>query len=239
MTGALGRLHVLTDAAGGEAALRTVALAVAAGAPVVQVRLKTGTDRQRLEFARRVVDICAGYGATCLVNDRVDLALAAGAHGTHLGADDLPVAQARRLAGTGHLIGGTARDPERAAELVSAGADYLGVGPAFATVTKDGLPAPIGVGGVAAVARAVGVPVIAIGGVDAARARMLRAAGAYGVAVVGAVTAAEDPAAATRELLAALAEPLPRLDAPESARQTEQPPPLDADAAELDPGRRA
>jgi thiamine-phosphate pyrophosphorylase len=203
----LGRLHVLTDAAGGEAALRTVARAVAAGAPVVQVRLKEGSDRQRLDFTRRVVDICVEHGALCLVNDRVDVALAAGAHGTHLGADDLPVAAARRIAGPGHLLGGTARDPRSAADLVAAGADYLGVGPAFSTSTKSGLPDPIGVAGVAAVARAVPVPVIAIGGVDAQRARQLRTAGAYGVAVVSAVTAAPDPTAATRELLRALADP--------------------------------
>ncbi len=211
MSGKLGRLHVLTDAAGGEAALRTVALAVAAGAPVVQVRLKAGTDAQRLDFTRAVVELCAAHGALCLVNDRVDIALAAGAHGTHLGAEDLPVAAVRRIAGPDHLIGGTAREPRSAAAMVAAGVDYLGVGPAYGTVTKDGLPDPIGVAGVAAVAHAVAVPVIGIGGIDVARARELRAAGVYGVAVVGAINAAADPAAATRDLLAALTDPSPHL----------------------------
>ena len=88
----------------------------------------------------------------CLVNDRVDVALAIGAHGTHLGADDLPVAAVRRVAGPGHIIGGTAREPADAARLVAEGADYLGVGPAFGTTTKDGLPAPLGPAGVGAVA---------------------------------------------------------------------------------------
>jgi thiamine-phosphate pyrophosphorylase len=201
----LGRLHVLTDAALGERAMTAVAAAVAAGAPVIQVRGKGVPDRQLFAFTRDVVELCRGAGTWCIVNDRVDIALAAGAHGTHLGADDLPVAAARRVAGTGHLIGGTARDPETAAALVAAGADYLGVGPAYATTTKSGLPDPIGPVGVGAVARAVPVPVIAIGGVTAARVPSLTAAGAFGVAVVGAVVDAPDPGAATRTLLDALA----------------------------------
>jgi thiamine-phosphate pyrophosphorylase len=200
----IGRLHVVTDAAGGAGALDAVRAALAGGTPVVQVRTKTGSDLSRLAFAREVVLLCRAAGALSIVNDRVDLALAAGADGTHVGADDLPVSVVRRIAGPDHLIGGTARDPVRAAELVAAGADYLGVGPAFATSTKDGLPDPIGPAGVGAVAAAVAVPVIAIGGVTADRVPLLRAAGAHGVAVVSAVSAAPDPAAAARALLAAL-----------------------------------
>jgi thiamine-phosphate pyrophosphorylase len=203
VTRPLGRLHVLTDARGGQAALDAVAAAVSAGAPVVQVRAKDCTDRVLAEFARAVVEIC-GDTTTCLVNDRVDVALAVGAAGTHLGAEDLPLDAARRVAGPRHLLGGTARDPVRAAELVAQGADYLGVGPAYRTTTKTGLPDPLGPARIGAVAAAVPVPVIAIGGVTADRVAELVAAGAAGVAVVSAVTAAADPAAATRELLAAL-----------------------------------
>jgi thiamine-phosphate pyrophosphorylase len=134
----------------------------------------------------------------------VDVALAVGAAGTHLGAGDLPLAAARRVAGPGHLLGGTARDPGTGRRLVAEGADYLGVGPAYPTTTKTGLPDAIGPAGVQAVAGAVDVPVIAIGGVTAARVPELLAAGAAGVAVVGAVSGAADPAAATRALLAAL-----------------------------------
>ena len=202
---ALGGLHVLTDAGAGEHALAVIAAAVAAGAPVVQVRAKECTDRVLHDFARAVVELCRSAGAICLVNDRVDVALAVGAHGTHLGEHDLPLVAARRVAGPDHLLGGTARDPERARQLVAEGADYLGVGPAYPTTTKSGLPAALGPAGVAAVARAIDVPVIAIGGVTADRVPPLLAAGAAGVAVVGAVTAAADPAAATRELLRALA----------------------------------
>jgi thiamine-phosphate pyrophosphorylase len=197
-------LHVLTDARGGPAALAAVTAAVGAGAPVVQVRLKGCTDRVFHDFAAAVVAICASAGATCLVNDRVDVALAVGADGTHLGADDLPVHAARRVAGPGHLIGGPARDPQRARQLVAEGADYLGVGPAYPTRTKTGLPAALGPAGVAAVARAVDVPVVAIGGITADRVPELRRAGVAGVAVVDAVSGAADPAAATVALLRAL-----------------------------------
>lgn len=182
-----GRLHVLTDAREGRAPLQVVAAALSAGAPVVQVRAKGCTDRELYDFALRVAGLCARSGAACVVDDRPDVALAVGAAGTHLGPADLPL-----------------REPVRAGELVAEGADYLGVGPAYATATKAGLPAPLGAAGVGAVASVVQMPVIAIGGVTAARVPELLVAGAYGVAVVGAVSGAADPAAAVRELLQAL-----------------------------------
>lgn len=201
---ALGRLHVLTDARGGRAALEAVTAAVRAGAPVVQVRAKGCSDRELYEFACQVVQVCTPYGTTCIVNDRVDVAVASGAAGTHLGAEDLPVAAARRVAGPDHILGGTARNPQRAAELVVAGVDYLGVGPAYPTATKTGLPDPLGPARVGAVAAAVAVPVVAIGGVTAERVPELLAAGVHGIAVVAAVSGSADPAAATRRLLDAL-----------------------------------
>lgn len=200
----LGRLHVLTDARGGRSALEAVCAAAAAGAPVVQVRAKGCSDRVLHDFALRVVEACTPHGTACVVNDRLDVALAVGAAGTHLGADDLPVAAVRRVAGPDHLVGGTARNAEQARALVCAGADYLGVGPAYATATKAGLPDPLGPSGVGAVAAAVEVPVIGIGGVTAERVPELLAAGAFGVAVVAAVSGARDPAAATQRLLQAL-----------------------------------
>ena len=201
---ALGRLHVLTDTRDGRDAVPVVSAALSAGAPVVQVRAKGGTDRELHDLAERVARLCDAAGALCLVDDRVDIALAVGAGGTHLGAHDLPLAAARRLAGPRHVLGGTARDPRLARELVAAGADYLGVGPAASTSTKAGLPAPLGIEAVGAVAAAVDVPVIAIGGVTVEHVPALLAAGVHGVAVVTAVSAAADPAEATRVLLAAL-----------------------------------
>ena len=200
----LPRLHVLTEARVRVDELRTVDLALAAGVPAIQVRVKDRTDREHLEVGREIARRCRDAGALCIVNDRVDIALAVGADAVHLGLDDLPVDVARSVAGDRLLIGGTARDPVTARRLVAEGADYLGVGPMYATDTKDGLPAPLGTAGVAAVAAAVDVPVIAIAGIDASRIGEVLSTGAHGAAVVGAVMGAADPTAAARELLAAI-----------------------------------
>ncbi|WP_433283435.1 thiamine phosphate synthase [Micromonospora sp. CA-244673] len=203
----LGRLHLITDTRPGRDPLAVLraALPVARAELVVQVRVEDdASDREAYELARRVVGLCRPYGATCLVNDRLHVALAVDADGGHVGAEDLPVAAARRVLGAGAVLGATAREPGGAVAAVAAGASYLGVGPCHATTTKSGLPDPIGPAGLRAVAGAVDVPVIAIGGVTAASVPALRAAGAYGVAVVGALSASPDPARTTAELIAAL-----------------------------------
>jgi thiamine-phosphate pyrophosphorylase len=197
-------LHVLTDTRPGRDAIATVHAALSVGAPVVQVRVEdTVTDREAYDLAVRVAALCGRYGATCLVNDRLHIALAVGAGGGHVGAADLPVAAARRLLGPAAVLGVSSRRPDTARAAVAQGASYLGVGPAFATTTKADLPDPIGPAGVAAVVAAVpGTPVIAIGGVTPRRVPALMAAGAYGVAVVSALSTAADPAAVTAALLA-------------------------------------
>jgi len=200
----IGRLHLLTDTRPGRDVLAAVAAALAGGVDTVQVRVGDEvTDAHAYQLTVAVLDLCRQHGVLCLVNDRLHIAGAAGADGGHVGADDLPVAAARRLLGPDAVLGATARDPTTARALVADGADYLGVGPAYPTSTKDGLPEPIGPAGIAAVAEAVTVPVIAIGGVTAPRLPELRAAGAYGVAVVGAICGADDPKAAAADLRAA------------------------------------
>jgi|SRR5579859_4629549 len=201
----LGRLHLVTDARPGRDPVAVVRAALSAGVPVVQVRVPDETcDRDAYALASTIAELCRAAGARCLVNDRLHIALAVGADGAHVGAQDLPVPVARRILGPDAVLGATARDPATAREAVAAGASYLGVGPAFPTGTKDGLPDPIGAAGVGAVAAAVAVPVIAIGAVTASRVPELLAAGAYGVAVVSAVSGAADPARASAELLAVL-----------------------------------
>lgn len=217
----LPRLHVITDTRPAAASnpgpkappnpLTVAAAALAAGARLVQVRPEDHyTDRAALDLAAALAELCARHEALCLVNDRVHIAQAVGAHGVHLGADDLPVDVARRLLPANALIGGTCREPEAARAARRAGADYLGVGPVWSTGTKTGLPDPLGLDGLAAVCEAVDLPVIAIGGITAERAEACRDAGAHGVAVVGAISGAPDPGRATAELLRAVGEdPLP------------------------------
>lgn len=198
------RLHILTPPELDAAALRRTRAALAVGAPLVQLRSKNISDRLRLQHGETLRELTTAAGATLVVNDRIDIALSAGADGVHLGASDLPVDVARKLMGPTAIIGATCRSPQEAREAAGAGASYLGVGPAYATDSKPGLAAPIGVAGVAAVAAAVSVPVIAIAGVTAARVPELLEAGAWGVAVMGAVYGAVDPARAVSDLLAVL-----------------------------------
>lgn len=200
----IGRLHVITDTRPGRDPLAVVDAALRAGAPVVQVRGKELTDRALYDLTCRILERCADHGATCLVDDRVHVAQAAGVAGVHVGEHDLPVGVVRRLVGAAGIVGATARDPATGQAHEAAGATYLGVGPAYATTTKGGLPPPLGPDGVGLVAAAVDIPVIAIAAVTAGRIPELVAAGAHGVAVVAAISDAADPAAATEELLRAL-----------------------------------
>jgi len=207
---AFPRLHLVTDARPGRDALSVVLAAVSVappGALAVQVRVEDElTDRQAYEFALAVLGICRPNEVLCLVNDRLHVALAVDADGGHVGADDLPVAAARKVLGDAGVVGATCRDAASARAAVAAGATYLGVGPAYPTSTKDGLPPPLGTAGVGSVTRAVrSTPVIAIGGVTVDAVGPLRSAGAHGVAVVGALANAADPSRVAAELLKALA----------------------------------
>lgn len=197
----LARLHVVTFAGSPATVSAAVDQALAGGAPLVQLRVKEGTDRGRWQLAADVATLCRVSGAQLVVNDRADIAAGAGADGVHLGADDLPVSTARAVVGPEVLIGATCRDADQARRAEDDGADYLGVGPAFATSTKSGLPEALGPDGIGLVAAAVGIPVIAIGGVTAERAATLLQAGAWGVAVCGGIFAAADPRGAVEALM--------------------------------------
>jgi thiamine-phosphate pyrophosphorylase len=173
----------------------------AAGVAGFQVRDKGATTRELVALTRLVLAAVRPAGATVVVDDRLDVALAAGADGVHLGAEDLSIADARRVAP--HLvIGATCRDAEAVERAAAEGATYAGFGPVFATTSKAGLPGPLGPG---AIGSATGVlPLIAIGGIDAAGARRCRDAGAHGVAVIGSIWRHPDPVAAAKELVTAV-----------------------------------
>lgn len=173
-----------------------------AGVDGFQVRAKSLATGALVALTRAVVSTVRPAGALVVVNDRLDVALAADADGVHLGADDLAVADARRLA-PGLVVGATCRSRAEVVAAASAGADYAGFGPVFVSGSKAGLPAPLGV---AAVTEAAGVlPLVAIGGISAATAAELRSAGADGVAVIGAIWRQPDPVGAAKELVAAVA----------------------------------
>lgn len=203
----ISRFHLITPDATDVSVIERTRLAVGAGARWIQVRTKQGTDRQRLAFAGEIMGVTAPADATVVIDDRVDIALAAGAGGVHVGADDLPVAVVRHLLGSPMIVGATCRTPEAARRRIDEGATYLGVGPVHLTSTKVGLPEPIGLAGLEAVCRVAevtGVPVIAISGITVERVAGILDAGAHGVAVVSAVYDARDVAAATRSFLEVL-----------------------------------
>lgn len=175
-----------------EAALR-------GGVGVVQLRMKDAPDETVLAAARRFADRCAEHGALFVLNDRPDLAHAAGADGVHLGQEDQPVATAREIVGADRLIGLSTHSPAQVDAAAALGVDYIGVGPVFATPTKPGRPA-VGTDLVGYAAAHARVPFFAIGGIDAANIAAVRAAGARRVAVVRALTEAGDPERAAHDL---------------------------------------
>jgi len=188
------RLVVITDAglASPRSVVEVVGQALAAGAPAVQLRNKGESARALLEVGHVLRARTRETGALFFVNDRLDVALALGADGVHLGPDDLPVAAARAVVPRGFLIGYSTDDPDEARQAVLDGADYLGCGTVYATSTKGDAGPSIGLDGLRRVVEAVPVPVVGIGGIDAARAADVARTGAAGVAVVGAVMGAAD-----------------------------------------------
>ncbi|HEV2150418.1 MAG TPA: thiamine phosphate synthase, partial [Longimicrobiaceae bacterium] len=147
-------LVVITDPRCGEgrALVDVVRAALRGGAPSIQLRAKTETAREMAELARTLREETRAAGALLWVNDRVDVALAAGADGAHVGADDLPVAAVRRIAPPGFLLGRSVETPEEAVRAREDGADYVGVGPVYETSSKDDAGLPVGLARIAAVA---------------------------------------------------------------------------------------
>jgi thiamine-phosphate pyrophosphorylase len=198
-------LYLVTDvdACGARGVAETVRAAVAGGVTAVQLRDHRATARELVNTATQLQEILAGTNVCFIVNDRLDVALAVGADGVHLGQSDLPVAAARDIAGPTLIIGWSVTTPAEAkvaAALASGTVDYLGVGPVFATPTKNDAASPMGVDGLRAACAASPFPCVAIGGITAETVPSVMAAGACGIAVVAAICAARDPRAAAAEL---------------------------------------
>jgi thiamine-phosphate pyrophosphorylase len=198
------RLIVITDArlAAPRAVERVVEEALRAGARAIQLRDKRASARELLQQARTLRQLTRKWDALLFLNDRFDVALAAEADGVHVGPDDLPVAPVRGAAPPGFLIGYSTDIPEAARRAEEEGADYIGCGAVFQTSTKADAGAEIGVVGLDSVARAVSIPVVGIGGITPHGAREIaQGSSAAGVAVIGAIMGAQDPAGVVRELL--------------------------------------
>ncbi|CAL8981074.1 Thiamine-phosphate synthase [Rhodoplanes serenus] len=178
--------------------------ALAAGARWISIREKDLSKSEQLSAAKRLLPVARRRGAVLLLHGDAEIAAVAGLDGVHLGAGGDPVAARRRL-GEGALIGQSIHAPIEAMRLDPAVVDYAIAGPAFPTVSKPGYGPALGPAGIAAMVESAAVPVLAIGGVTAARVPALMAVGAAGVAVMGEVMRAADPAAVVGGLLAALA----------------------------------
>jgi len=178
-------------------------LALEAGCRLFQYRDKINSRRTIYDTTMRLSGVLRRAGAVLIVNDHADIARAVDADGVHLGQDDLPVADARKIIGADRLIGLSTHDREQAVAAEAGGADYIGFGPLFPTGTKDAGPAR-GTADLAAVTASVTVPVIAIGGITAANAARALSEGAAGVAVISAVLGAADLGQAVRQFVSVM-----------------------------------
>ncbi len=200
------RLTVITDpdCGAGRSITEVVAAALEGGARCIQLRAKESTAREMVALGRKLRELTLGAGALLIVNDRLDVALAIGADGVHLGDDDLPVGAVRRAVPPGLLIGRSADSEDIARTAERDGADYLGVGPIFPTTSKPDAGAAAGIGLIERIVAATRLPVVGIGGIEPESAADIVRAGAAGVAVIRAVMCAGDPAVATADFLAAM-----------------------------------
>ena len=195
-------LYVITDEglSHGRSHLRIAELAVAGGADVIQLRDKHISGKEMYHVSKGMREITRKTGAIFIVNDRLDVALASKADGVHLGQEDLPLPEARILAPSPFIIGISVESAEEARRAEREGADYVAVGPVFPTGSKTDAGPALGTGRVAEIRKAVSIPVIAIGGIQATNAAEVISAGADGLAVISAVVSQDDILQAARHL---------------------------------------
>lgn len=179
----------------GRELLDCVREALEGGVTLVQYRAKTASSAEMYDEALQLKALCDSFNVPLIINDRLDIAMAVGAAGVHLGQDDLPCAAARRILGEDYIIGVSAHNPVEAKAALQSGADYLGCGAVFGTATKADVQ-KLGTDGLAAICKAKGLPVVGIGGVTADNYREVRAAGADGAAIVSGILAQPDIRAA-------------------------------------------
>lgn len=194
-------LYFITDSTGfsEDEFLRRTEEALKGGVTLLQLREKDRTTRKYLALAEKVHTLTRRYSVPLIIDDRLDVAMAADAEGVHLGQSDMPVSIARRLFGEDKIIGATAKTVPQAAEAYEQGADYLGVGAIYPTTTKV-KTVLTSVETLADICRAVPIPVNAIGGLNCGNADILQGTGIAGICVVSAIMKADDPRTAAQEL---------------------------------------
>ncbi|MEE9905878.1 MAG: thiamine phosphate synthase [Chlorobium sp.] len=178
--------------------------ALGGGAAMIQLRHKSASGEQLYRWSIEIRDICRERHAIFMVNDRVDIAIAADADGVHLGQQDLPAAEARKLLGSSKILGVSVSSPQEAVDAENESADYVGFGHIFPTSSKEKHTVPTGPEAIGSIIQAVRIPVIAIGGINPENAHLPIAAGASGIAVITAISRAEDPEAAAGKLVSLL-----------------------------------
>jgi thiamine-phosphate pyrophosphorylase len=195
-------LYLVTDRtlSRGRSSEEIVGAAVRGGVTFVQLREKHCSTRDFIREARSLQPLLQHYRIPLIINDRLDVALAVGADGVHLGQSDMHIADARRLVGEKMIIGISAENLNDAVVAQQEGADYIGISPVFATDTKVNTAAPLGLEGISWIRRAVNLPLVGIGGINVGNVREIICAGADGVAVVSAIVSADCPETAATEL---------------------------------------
>ncbi len=178
--------------------------ALKGGAAMIQLRHKTASGSQLFAWAVAIRKFCRQYHALLVINDRLDIAMASGADGVHLGQEDMPAAVARKIVGKNHIIGVTASSVHEAIEAENDGADYIGLGHIYPTSSKEKINSPIGIETLRQASAILSIPVLAIGGISSENAGLVISFGASGVAVISAVSRAESPLTATRGLMRAI-----------------------------------
>jgi thiamine-phosphate pyrophosphorylase len=199
----LGRLHVLTDTF-----LQTkyshvdlARMAIDGGADTIQFRQKSGSSLEMFRNAEKIMMLCRDANVTLIVDDRIDIGYAVDADGVHLGQSDIPLPIARKLLGKTKLIGGSATDFDELQKVIDGGADYVGFGPVFGTMSKENPGTPKGIQFMKEVRERSPIPVIAIGGIKLQHVEELFSTGIHGIAVISAICCEPDPVAATKEFI--------------------------------------
>lgn len=198
----IGRFCVITDTSlqGKYSHYMLAKMAIKGGADMIQFRDKKMPTDEMVHICSEIADLCRRNNITFIVNDRVDITFLAGANGVHLGKEDIPIREARKLLGNNKIIGATAHSLEEAFSAEQDGADYIGFGHIFNTSSKYKKDAPKGIRKLKNIVRRIKIPVIAIGGINSGNIKSVLETNVYGVAVLGAVCCSSDPFKATENL---------------------------------------